>query len=273
MAGFNVADFNAAVTKISGGLQQIRDKTPELEPAAARAAAQWYVPDIIGEGLRTMARWAANMAKFILDKIIDVIQGLTAPIKLYTDSQGWGSIQTVADTVSGDIGEEQLKASIGAGYWQGPAVERYLVAAKPQATAATKVASMAGKINSVLITSAVAGAVFYVGLAFVIGKFIFALISAIAEFGVVIASLFGLATILEEFASVPAAIAALVATLVAVLGPQIQELISGTATLNSNNGIPGGHWPPLASGTYSDASVKKQKDAPWSVRPGHDKEN
>ncbi|GAA2728860.1 hypothetical protein [Actinocorallia aurantiaca] len=265
MSTFSLAEFETATSKITSGMKDISAKIPELKPAAAATANKWYVPDIIGNALVEMAGWAADLAKTILDKIIDVIEGLFAPIKMFYDASKWSSIQSTTETVASDIGEERIKRKLTEAFWEGPATEAYLTVAKAQGTAATRVSSMADTIKTTLNASAVAGLVFYVAIAVIVIKFLAAMISMIVEFGIVIASLFGVATIIEEAGTVPLAIAAAVGGLLAFLGPQIETLINNSASLESGAGLDGGHWPKLATGTFSDATVK-DGDADWSVQ-------
>lgn len=261
---FSVAQMEAVSTKITSGMKDLRDKIGKIEPAAVQAANHWYVPPEVGKALIWMAKQAVKIAVGILDTLIDIIQGLTAPFLFWQDAEEWSNIKAKAETIASDIGQERISSRLADGNWSGSAADKYKVAAAPQATAATRISAIADTMKSTLQAAAAAGFVFYVAIGFILYKFISAVVSMIAEFGFVISSLFGVATILEEAGTTPLAIAAAISGLGAFLAPQIEGLINAGASLESGAGFDRGHWPSATTRTYNDATVK-DGDADWSA--------
>ncbi|PVG84788.1 hypothetical protein DDE18_04130 [Nocardioides gansuensis] len=239
---FSIAEFQAAVDKINQGMDDISTKMQEIAPAANAAIDHWYIPDFIAEGIIWLAEKTIELAQKIWDKIVEVIKGIAAPVYFFQYSQQLNDVASSADSIEANLADQLL---IQADEWSGQAADAYKAEVPPQRNAAGELGTIAEAMKSSLIWAAVAGLAFYVGLGVIIVKFIAAMVAAIAAFGSAVFSWAGAALIVEEAGVNIAAIAALVTTLLALLGDQVKEMGSLQNAASSDK-FPYGKWPVAA---------------------------
>ena len=126
--------------------------------------------------------------------------------------------------------------------WSGQAASAYRAEVPSQRDAAGELATIADSMAGSLNRACVAGLIFYVGIGVIVVKFIIAMVAAIAALGSVVFSWAGAALIAEEAGVNIAAIAALGAALLALLGDQVHEMNSLQQAASSDK-FPHGAWP------------------------------
>lgn len=258
---FSQAQYEAAVNKVVDGGNELGVKIQQIPPAANAAMNHWYIPGFIKDAIRWLAEKMVEMATWILDKIVELLKGAIAPIRMFVDSFEWQDIRGLASGVSGRLKDTALQVD---DVWKGSARDAYVRAIPPQSMAADRIAKIAEKVHTSLTVCAVAGLAFYVALGVIVVKFIAATVTAIAAFGSAVFSWAGALLIVEEAGVNSGLIIAAVTTLTALLGAQATQMgvLHGEAIDASL--FPGGRWPDPATGNYSDGTVT-DGDADWSL--------
>jgi len=256
----SLAQYEAAIDKLSTGTRDLESKLQQIGPAAHAAANRWYVNRAIADKIIDLANKMIELGSKILDKIIELLKGLVAPIYMTLNSMDWMEIKRFATGVAGRLKPEGLTVDLR---WQGAASEAYVKQIKPQAEAAARIGTIADKTAVSLVICAGAALAFYLALGVIVVKFIAALITAIAAFGSAVFSWAGAAIIVEEAGVNTALILGAVGTLLAVLGAQAKEMVTLQGEANDMSAFPGGSWPNATTANFSDATVK-DGDADWS---------
>ncbi|MCP2322176.1 hypothetical protein HDA40_000683 [Hamadaea flava] len=260
--GFSQAQYEAAVNKVTDGANGINTKIGQVAPAANSAMDHWYIPGFIKDAIKWLAEKITQLAQWILNKIIELLKGAIAPIRMFVDAFDWQDIRGLASGVSGQLKDTALTVD---DVWHGSARDAYVKAMKPQSDAADRVAKIGDKVSTSLTVCAVAGLAFYVALGVIVVKFIAAMVTAIAAFGTAVFSWAGAALIVEEAGVNTGLIIAAVTTLTALLGAQAAQMSTLHGEAVDASMFPGGKWPnPVVAG-YSDGSVK-DGDADWSLK-------
>ncbi|GLY01717.1 hypothetical protein [Actinoplanes sp. NBRC 101535] len=210
---FSVAQFEAVVAEIQGGLSTFSADLDKVQPAARKATGHWYVSDSVAEAVHAIADKSVEVGKEIINWIIDLLKGTVAPIYMAIDAWNWMDIRGEANGVSGNLTDQNL--SIDDSDWSGSARDAYATVVAAQSAAAARIGSIAMTTSANLIACAVAGAAFYVLLAAVLQKLIAATVFVIGALGSIAFSWVGLGIMLEEAAVNTAAIWAGVGTLTA----------------------------------------------------------
>ncbi|UUZ61109.1 hypothetical protein [Nocardioides sp. B-3] len=236
---FSMAEFRAAIDKINRGMDDISAKMQEMPAAANSAVDHWYIPGFIADAIIWLCEKMIALAQKIWDKIVEVLKGIAAPVYFFMYSRDLNGVSTSARGVVANPADGQL---VNASDWKGEAAEAYKREVPAQRDATGEVGAIADKMSSSLIWAAVAGCLFYVGLGVIIVKFVLAMIAAVAAFGSAVFSRAGAAIIVEEAGVNPAAIGALVATLLALLGDQVKEMVALQQAASSDK-FPHGKWP------------------------------
>jgi hypothetical protein len=247
---------------IDTGVKELSTKLQQVGPVATAAMNRWYVTPQIADAIAGLANKIIELGAAILDKIVELLEGVAAPVTMFFTAVDWQDLRGMASTVSGEVKPEALKVNR---VWHGRAADAYAKQVNPQVAAAARVASMADKIALTLGASALAGLAFYVALGLILAKFIVATIAALTALGSVVFSWAGAALIVEEAAVNTGLIIAAVTTLTSVLGTQAVQMVILHGEAVDNGTFPGGHWPNAAPGHFSDATVR-DGDADWSLQ-------
>jgi hypothetical protein len=263
MADFSPAQFQATIGKIEAGMSDFSNYLDKFIPTATDRANDWYIPPQVGDALIWIAKKSLEIGEDMLDWLIDLVKGVFAPIFMFKDAYDWMEVRGAANGVAGELSEQYLV--VDDSDWSGSARDAYVKLAKAQATAATRVGSIATKTATYLMACAAAGAVFYLALAVVVVKLVAAAITALAAIGSAIFSWAGAGLILEEAGVNTAIIASAVGTLSAFLVACCTAMINLHGEAVDPDGFPGGKWPQANSSQYSDATVT-DGHADWSLK-------
>ncbi|MEU6149231.1 hypothetical protein ABZ816_04450 [Actinosynnema sp. NPDC047251] len=259
--GFSEAQFAETVKKINEGMASLSTKIGEVPGAAHAAVDHWYLPGFIKDAILWCATKITELARWIWDKITDVLKGVAAPVSFFSYAFDWQDVRGVANGVTGQLKPEAMPAATS---WTGPAATAYKGVVKPQGDAAAKIATIADKTATALQVCAGVGLTFYVAIAVIVVKFIAAMITAIAAFGSAVFSWAGAALVVEEAGVNSGLIWAAVAALTAALGTQAQQLIGLHGEVVDTSFFPGGKWPNPTTASFGDGSVA-DGDADWSL--------
>lgn len=236
---FSMAEFQAAIDKINGGMDDISAKMVEIPQVANATIDHWYIPGFVADGIIWLAEKMLELAQKIWDKLVEVLKGLAAPVYFFIHSQDLNGASGTAQSVVSNLSDGQL---VSESDWSGQAASAYRSEVSIQRDATGELASIADSMSNSLMWAAVAGAAFYVGIGVIVVKFVIAMVAAIAALGSVVFSWAGAALIVEEAGINIAAIAGLVATLLALLGDQLKEMNSLQQAASSDK-FPQGKWP------------------------------
>jgi hypothetical protein len=259
--GFNEAQFQAAVDQINSGLRELGNKINEVPAAANAALNNWYIPGFVKDAIVWLAETLTDLARSIMNKIIEVMKGVAAPVYFFRYAFDWQDIRGLANGVAGQLNPAVLTATQT---WTGAASTAYGRIIAPQGAAASKIASISDKTATALQICAAAGLAFYVAIGAILVKFIAAMVTAIAAFGSAVFSWAGAALIVEEAGVNSGLIWAAIGALTAALGTQAQQMISLHGESIDNSTFPGGHWPDPTTRLYNDGTVT-DGDADWSL--------
>jgi len=259
--GFSEAEFNATIDNINSGMVDLGGKIDALPGIAHSAVDHWYIPGFIKDAVKWAAEKICDLARWLWDKITEVLKGVAAPVYFFKYAFDWQDIRGIASGVVGRAKPEVLTAST---QWTGSAATAYGKVIKPQGDAANKIATIADKTATALTLCAASGLVFYLAIAAILVKFIAAMVTAAAAFGSAVFSWAGAALIVEEAGVNSALIWAAIGALSAALGTQASQLAALHGEAVDNSFFPGGHWPVATTGGYSDGTVT-DGDADWSL--------
>ena len=259
--GFSEAQFNETINKLNSGMDDLSKKIDAVPAAANAAVDHWYIPGIIADAIKWCAEKICELAKWIWNKIKEVLRGVAAPVYFFKYAFDWQDIRGIANNVTGQLKPEAMP---GANSWTGSAATAYKGVIKPQGDAANKIATIADRTATALQVCALAGLTFYLAIAVILVKFIAAMIATIAALGSVVFSWAGVALVVEEAGVNSGLIWAAIGALTAALGTQAQQLVGLHGEAIDNSTFPGGHWPDPTTRSYNDGSVK-DGDADWSL--------
>ncbi|GAA1608287.1 hypothetical protein [Actinoplanes couchii] len=259
---FSQAQYEAVIREIEDGTTTLQAKLAEVEPAAQQATDHWWVDPLAAKAIRWTADKTVEIGTAMLDWILDVLKGATAPIWMFLDSYDWMDLRGTANGVSTDVSAQNLV--IDDSDWSGRAREAYLAVAGAQAAAAARVGSIATTTSATLAGCAAAGLLFYIAVAAVLAKLIAATVTAIAAFGSAVFSWASAALVIEEAGFNTAVLGGAAATLATFLTAQVAAMgvLHGDAV--DPGSFPGGVWPVSNKAHFSDATVS-DGDADWSL--------
>lgn len=260
---FSQAQYEAVVREIEAGLTTFQGQLAQVVPAANSATSHWYVPPAVAQGLKWIAEKTVEVGEAIVNWFLDLLKGAVAPIFMFIDSWRWMDVRGKVNGVAANLSAQNLV--VDDSDWSGKARESYLTAAGAQATAATRVGSIATTTSVNLLACASAGLAFYVVLAGVLAKLIAALAVSIAAMGSGVLTAPGIALFLEEAGVNTAIIVTAVSTLGAFLGAQATAMIMLHGDAVDPTSFPNGVWPTSHTSQYNDATVK-DNDADWSLK-------
>lgn len=257
---FSIAEFEAVVEKINGGMDDISAKIDELPGKANAAIDHWYIPDFVADAVVWMAEQMIDLAGKIWDKLVEFLKGVAAPLYFWNFRS---DLQTVVDNANGVVANLGDAEMAGSAEWSGVGAEAYRRQISPQREAAGELSSQAEEMRGSLLELALGGLAFYIGVGVIVVKFVAALVTCLVALGSVVFSWAGLALVVEEAGVNTAALAALATGLGALLTTQVHQMGAMEAALSSDK-FPGGVWPKAHSGQYDDGTVK-DGDNDWSL--------
>lgn len=260
MAAFSPAQYDTVINDLKSGLNTLSTKLGDIGPTSNQAAGRWYVTELMAQGILWCANKVIEIGEWILEKIIELMEGVGAPFIMFVSAKQWQDVRSTASSVAGELKVETLPAPKT---WFGTGAAAYGRQVKPQADAANRLGILADKVSVSLGVCAAAGAAFYIALGVIVIKFIIAMIAVIAAFESVAFSWAGAALMVEEAGVNTTMIVAAVTTLVAMLTTQASQMavIHGEAREMSNFGT---QWPDAAPDHFGDATVT-DGDADWSL--------
>src|SRR5918997_1410886 len=244
---FSEAQFQAAVDKIDSGISDLSGKINQIRPTAESAVDQWYVPEFVADAVLWLAEKAVSLAKAVWDKIVELLKGVAAPVYFFKYAFDLEDIRGLATGVSGELNPAVLPAGK---HWKGAAAEAYSKIVPLQASAATRIGTIADKTALALGICAAAGLAFYLALGIILVKFIVAMVGVIVALGSVAFSWAGVALAVEEAGANTGLIIAAVTTLTAVLGTQAQQMATLHGEAGGASTFPDGRVPGPAIGSF-----------------------
>lgn len=259
---FSQAQYEAVIQEIDEGTKTLRSRLAEVEPAARQATGQWWIDPFAAQVITWIADKTVEIGTAMLDWILDVLKGATAPIWMFLDSYRWTGLRAAANGTSTDLSAQNLV--IDDSDWSGKAHAAYLVVAGAQASAAARVGSIATTTSATLAGCATAGLLFYIAVAAVLAKLIAATVTAIAAFGSAVFSWAGAALVIEEAGFNTAVLGGAAATLGTFLAAQAAAMAVLHGDAVDPGSFPNGVWPTANSAQYNDATVS-DGDADWSL--------
>ncbi len=264
---FSRAQYEAVIKEILTGTRTLEAKLAEVKPAAKKATSHWWIDPVSAEAINYTADKTVEIGTGILNWVLDVLKGATAPIWMFVDAYHWMDLRGTANAVSTDLSTQSLV--VDDSDWRGTARDNYLAAASAQAGAAARVGSIAGGTSGMLATCAATGLAFYIAVAAVLAKMIAAVTVTIAAYGSAVFSWAGVVLTLEEAGFSATALWAASATLAGFLGTQAAAMITMHGDAVDPTGFPNGVWPKANSARYNDATVRDtdgKPDADWSLK-------
>jgi hypothetical protein len=257
---FNQAQYEAAISKISTGVNDLSGKIGQARPIAEAALDHWYIPGFVADAVLWLVDKAVELAKWISNKIVELLEGVAAPVLFFNYGRDWQDVRGLATGVAGSLQPNALQVD---GHWKGSAADAYVKQIKPQADAANKIGAISDKTAQALFICAGAGLLFYLAIGVIVVKFIVAFVGVLVALGSVVFSWAGVALMVEEAGVNTSMIIGAVSALTAVVVAQGTQMnvLHGEAIDNSL--FPNGQWPNAAAANFSDATVK-DGDADWS---------
>jgi hypothetical protein len=250
---FSQAQFEATIQEIRDGMTEFEGNLDKMVPAATSATDHWYVPDSIGDALVWLAKETVTWGKQFLDWLVELLEGVAAPVYMFIDAWRWTDIKGAAIGIAEALSAQNLV--VDDSEWSGKARDAYVAAAGAQAAAAGRVGSIADKTMAVLLTAAAAGLAFYLALALVLVKLVTASITALAAFGSAVFSWAGAAIILEEAGVNTTIVIGALAALTTCLGAQVNAMVNLHSEAVNPSNFPGGHWPKPNTVSYKTSGT------------------
>ncbi|TVL94418.1 hypothetical protein [Streptomyces sp. SAJ15] len=240
--GFNQAQFQAIIDKMTGGLTTMQTTTTKLGPKVEHTANQWYVPNPVAQMLIGICNKVIEGINWIVEKILDFLKGVAAPVIMFMDAVTWEGeeIRGKATSVAASTQKFNLKAPKE---WKGEGASAYTDAVYTQSGAAGQIGTSADKIAGSLKLCAAAGVTFYAA----IGTFLVQLIPALMAASAAAASVVGFAPagliVAGEVAVGGVVFWGAVAALGAVITAQWSDRATLTGEASDNTNFPDGKWP------------------------------
>jgi hypothetical protein len=259
---FDEAQFQAVITRIDEGIDDLSVKIGEVPPAANAALANPLLPPEVRDAIVRVAQEIVEVAEEFLRQVKELLQGALAPRTFFQMAYHWQDVRGTAAGVAAQVKPDLMPA---ASAWSGPAAASYTRVIRPQGEAAGRIATIGERTALALNGCAVAGLAFYVFLGIILAKFIVAMVAAIAAFGTGVFSPVGAGIVIEEAGVNSSLVISALTTLGAALTAQAASMIALHGEAVDNSAFPGGRWPnPVSGGRYDDATVT-DGDADWSL--------
>ena len=258
---FDPADLERAVETVRARLAEVPAHVARVRGATAMAVGMPLLPDPVVTAIVETVEHVVSSAIRIAATVEELLEGVAAPVTMFSYARGWVDIKSMATGVQGTLRVDQLSAKA---HWKGVAADRYATAIATQSGAAGRVAAVAGNAAIALSTCAGAALLFYVALGVIIVQLLAGLIAAAAAVLSEVFSWAGLLAALADIEITAAQLVALVTSLTTLLGAQALWMINLRGELLDHSQFPGGRWPSAVAATYMDATVT-DGDAKWSI--------
>ena len=136
---FSQAQYQAVTAKVIGGANEMGAKIQQFPPVANRVIMYAPLPDTVKEAIRYLTEKIISLLRQALDKIVEVLKGIAAPVFMYFDSGEWQDISVLMTGMTNGI--RSAAEGIPA-VWKGAASEAYVRSANAQAAATERVAAI-----------------------------------------------------------------------------------------------------------------------------------
>ncbi|MFI2478452.1 hypothetical protein [Nocardia xishanensis] len=268
----------------SAAYQQIWDKLVGYAQDVDTLFAQ-SAPNAINDGLNTpYADWIPGLAnliktagrkmlqalKWLWEKIMDLLEGVAAPLFMAQRAFEWSDAKGAFADISSAINPDLLLAPKE---WKGDAADEYVKTVGSQRTAIGKMEEICETCRNHLIAAAIAGFVLYAGVASVVAQF---LTAVAVELGLIAAGFTaagGFAAFWATTGITAAELSAAAGVAVVFVGDQTKAWNDIDAAANNNSGFQKDpdsgavNWPDPNTKYFDDASVDDDNESKWRLNP------
>ena len=262
MTTFSPAQYESVVNDLVSGGNTLSGKIQELPLAANKTLSNPWVPGWIKTSVKWLVEKACAVGSWVLDKIVELLKGAVAPVRMFFDAWKWTEIREMTTGVAGVLKDTNLSVDDA---WKGTAKDAYVKQMKTHADAAGRCGTVADKAAVSLTVCALAGLAFYVALGVIIVKCIASFVAAIAAVGTGVFSAVGAFVVITDAGITAAMITAAVTALVACLAAQAGQMVVMHGEATDGNLFPGGKWPIPGSQNFNDASMLDNDTTDWHL--------
>ncbi|MEV4130499.1 hypothetical protein [Nocardia sp. NPDC049707] len=267
---FDIGSYNSVIDQIEKLLKQVDDGRVSGVPNALNNAENLPYVRLVPPLLRACKLCAEKMidlAKWVWDKVVDLLKGVIAPVYMYMRSQDWNDVRNTVTTIQSTIDPNNLE---GNRQWKGAAQLSYLKTGTTQSQSAGKIGEIADKAKTALEICAAASLVFYIAILNMIRQFLIALAAGIAALATGVGAPAGLSDIAAASGVTAASVWAALALLTPLLAAQGKALLDLEAAASDNSTFPEGangvsQWPDPKTSTFNDASVDGDNESKWRL--------
>jgi uncharacterized protein YukE len=234
------AQYQAVTDRVSSGAETFSAMIGEVAGACDGALSNWWIPGLVKDAVRWLCQKIVGLAESLWGKLLELLKGVEAPLRMFEYAYQWAGIRGTASTVAGELTPEVVGISPD---WTGTAASAYAGTLTPQSDAASEIATISTQTATALTTCAAAATLFYIALGAIVFQAIATLTAAVIALGSLAFSWAGIALALGELSVSSGMVLAAVSTLTALLGAQASQLATLHGAASDNTSFPGGHWP------------------------------
>ncbi|MEV0299466.1 hypothetical protein [Nocardia sp. NPDC050710] len=269
---FDSAAYQDVWDKLKEYIQNIDDYLTNDAPDAISAGQNSYATKVtpgLSEFIKTCGEKMLAALKWLWEKLMDLIEGIAAPIFMAQRSFEWSDAKGDYSGVAAAINPKQLLALKE---WKGDAQEAYEKTVEAQRDAILKMEETAETCRNHLMVAAAAGLLLYAGVAIVVNKFVTALAFIIAA----VASGFGAVPGFAGFWTISgvtaAELSAAIAAITLFVTDQAKAWSDIKAATTNNSAFQKGddgsiRWPDPNTKYFEDASVEGDNESKWRLNP------
>jgi uncharacterized protein YukE len=236
----SAAQYQAAASKLSSGVNEVSAKLNGFVSTTNSMLSQWYIPGFVKDAVKWLAEKLVSLAEAVWGKIVELMKGIAAPGYMIDYAWNWESVKETATGVASELSPQIVDISQD---WKGQAATAYASAIAPQSAAAAQIGTIADKTAVSLGICAAAGVAFYVALGIIIFQLIASLVAATIAVGSIIFSWAGLGIVVADAGITTGLIIAAVTTLSACLAAQASQMVALHGSAADQTSFPGGQWP------------------------------
>jgi hypothetical protein len=260
VGAFSPGQFDAVVNDLVAGGNTLSSKIAELPNAANKTLTNPWVPGFIKDSISWLVEKACAVGRWVVDKVVDLLKGAVAPVRMFFDAWNWMDVRQVCSGVAGTLKDTNLDVDDA---WKGPARDAYVKHMKTHSDAAARCGTIADKAAISLTVCAGAGLAFYVALGVIVTKLIVEFAAAIIAVGTGVFSAVGAFVVITDAGITSAMIWAAVGTLTALLAAEAAQMVVMHGEATDGNMFPGGRWPIPGTQNYNDAAVLDGDTTDW----------
>lgn len=260
----SIMNFDEVLSKLDIGLDDIKRWADKIV-RNCRRWAPWLIP--VAEWMGDAIRWLDDAVKEILSEIGKFFTRPGHPIALWQAGNRWSS--EVGKKAGEQVGVVTLGFMNADDKWKGDAAEAYFKGLPLQSTAADKVHTICGEVQSSLHDIALAIGGFWLGTLIAVGKLIVELIPSAAATAVPPTAPAGLTAAVVSvggFIVLWGGVALCFYEYVTGLFEQQRNLVKQFDDSKGFPGPPAGTWPKSTSEDFSDGSWKDNDKSDWQMR-------